>query len=83
MSDKIIAYMTSDRKMLIFADSPNMIPDDKTGLIPLYEDATISCDRAYVDGLRHGYSLGQYDNETEFQQTIERYQKQMRDYKKL
>jgi hypothetical protein len=78
MSDKVIAYMTSDRKMLIFADSPNMIPEDKSGLIPLFEDNTRSCDRAYVFGLKHGYGLGQYDNESEFQKTVERYQKHMR-----
>ncbi len=80
MSDKVIAYMTSDRKMLIFADSPNMLNANKTGLIPLFEDNTLSCDRAYVAGLKNGYGLGQYDNESEFQETVERYQKHMREY---
>lgn len=34
---KPTAYLTQDRRMLIFADSPNMMPSDKSGLIPLYE----------------------------------------------
>lgn len=80
MSDKVIAYMTSDRKMLIFADSPNMLPADKSGLISLFEDNTLSCDRAYVDGLKHGYSLGQCNDESQFQETVERYRKQMREH---
>lgn len=80
MSDKVVAYMTSDRKMLIFADSLNMLPADESGLIPLFEDDTLSCDRAYVDGLKHGYSLGQCDDESQFQETVERYQKQMREH---
>lgn len=80
MSDKVIAYMTSDRKMLIFADSLNMLPADKSGLIPLFEDNTLSCDRAYVDGLKHGYSLGQCNDESQFQETVERYRKQMREH---
>lgn len=80
MSDKVIAYMTSDRKMLVFADSPNMLPVDKSGLIPLFEDNTLSCDRAYIDGLKHGYSLGQCDDEFQFQETVERYRKQMREH---
>ena len=30
-----VAYMTHDKRMLIFADSPNMLPEDRAALIPL------------------------------------------------
>lgn len=74
---KPVAYMTEDGKMLIMADSPNMMPTDKTGLIPLAEvtAAEASCDRAYIDGLKAGYSLGQTDDESGFQETLERYKR--------
>lgn len=32
-----VAYITKDKKQIIFSDSPNMMPQDKTGLIPLYD----------------------------------------------
>lgn len=71
---KPVAYFTTDRKMLIPADSPNMLPKDLSTLIPLFEvDNTNECDRAYVWGLKAGYSLGQTNNEAGFQETIERY----------
>jgi len=35
------AYATSDGRMLIFADSPNMLPEDKSNLTPLYRKPTI------------------------------------------
>lgn len=74
---KPIAYMTEDGKMLIMADSPNMLPADKTGLVPLVKSATAesSCDRAFIDGLKAGYSLGQTDDESGFQETLERYKR--------
>ncbi len=73
---KPTAYLTSDRKMLIPADSPNMLPGDTTGLIALYELPTENeCDRSYVWGLKYGYSLGQMDDEARFQETIERYKR--------
>lgn len=73
---KPVAYFTPDRKMLIPADSPNMLPNDLSTLIPLFErDNTNECDRAYVWGLKAGYSLGQTNNEEEFQETIERYKR--------
>lgn len=34
---KPTAYITKDRRMLIFADSPNMLPSDTSNLIPLFE----------------------------------------------
>lgn len=34
---KPTAYLTQDRRMLIFADSPNMMPADTSNLIPLFE----------------------------------------------
>lgn len=34
---KPTAYLTQDRRMLIFADSPNMMPADTYNLIPLFE----------------------------------------------
>lgn len=34
---KPTAYITQDRRMLIFADSPNMMPADTNNLIPLFE----------------------------------------------
>lgn len=36
-----VAYETSDGRMLIFADSPNMLPEDKSNLTPLYRKPTI------------------------------------------
>jgi hypothetical protein len=75
---KPVAYVTEDGKMLIMADSPNMLPADKAGLIPLVEVATAeaSCDRAFIDGLKAGFSLGQTDDESGFQETLERYKRE-------
>lgn len=74
---KPVAYMTEDGRMLIMVDSPNMLPADKTGLTPLVEVSTAeaSCDRAFIDGLKAGYSLGQTDDESGFQEIIERYKR--------
>ncbi|WP_289367897.1 hypothetical protein [Pantoea stewartii] len=36
-----LAYVTSDGRMLVFADSPNMLPEDKSNLTPLYRKPTI------------------------------------------
>lgn len=35
------AYATYDGRMLIFADSPNMLPEDKSNLTPLFRKPTI------------------------------------------
>ena len=72
---KPTAYLTEDRKMLVFADSPNMFTESKEGLTPLVEEqqATAAADRAFIAGLKAGYSFGQTDDEKGFQETLAAY----------